>query len=111
MGATSVTGVGQGSSEPYNKGAQGRQTLGVGHLIGPHIVYAGSGTLSGGTLAVEIPPLTGVAADYVVIASSQDASSPAGAGGTIAVSSDIWTVTLNGNGTDVVSFIVVSVGT
>ena len=40
MGATSVTGVGPGSSEPYNKGAYGRQTLGVGHLIGPHVVQA-----------------------------------------------------------------------
>jgi hypothetical protein len=110
MGATSVTGVGQGSSEPYNKGAQGRQTLGVGHLIGPHVVYAGSQGLTAGAATVEIPPLTGVAADYVVIASSQDASSPAGASGTLALSSGIWTVTLGGNGTDVVSFIVVSVG-
>ena len=110
MGATSVTGVGQGSSEPYNKGAQGRQTLGVSHLIGPHIVYAGTATLSGGTVAVEIPPLSGVAADYIILASSQDSSSPAGAGGTIALASGIWTVTLNGAGSDVVSFIVVSVG-
>lgn len=110
MGATSVTGVGQGSSEPYNKGAQGRQTLGIGHLIGPHIVYAGEAALTAGTVAVEIPPLTGAASDYVVLASSQDASSPAGAGGTIALASGIWTVTLNGNGTDTLSFIVVSKG-
>ena len=38
MGATSVTGVGQGSAEASCKGAPGRQTLGVGHLIGPHVL-------------------------------------------------------------------------
>jgi len=108
MGATSVTGVGAGSAEAYNKGAQGRQTLGVGHLIGPHVVTAGTATLSGGTKALEIAPLTGVAADYIVIATDYTAANAVKA--VLTVSNDIWTITFTGTGSDVIQYAVVSVG-
>lgn len=108
MGATSVTGVGAGSAEAYNKGAQGRQTLGVGHLIGPHVVTAGTATLSGGTKALEIAPLTGVAADYVVITTDYTAANAVKA--VLTVSNDIWTITFTGTGSDVIQYAVVSVG-
>ena len=108
MGATSVTGVGQGSAEASCKGAQGRQTLGVGHLIGPHVVSAGTTTLSGGTKALEIAPLTGVAADYIVLATDYTAAAAVKA--VLTVSSDIWTITFTGTTTDVIQYAVVSVG-
>ena len=44
----SVQGVGPGSAEPYNKGSQ-HMTLGVGHLIGPHLVTGGSVVLVSGS--------------------------------------------------------------
>lgn len=63
MGATSVTSVGHGSAEGMTKGTY-RMTLGTNHLIGPHIVAAGTATLSASTFVVEFPTLTGVVADY-----------------------------------------------
>ena len=108
MGATSVTGVGQGSAEASCKGAPGRQTLGVGHLIGPHVVSAGTTTLSGGTKALEIAPLTGVAADYIVLATDYTAAAAVKA--VLSVSSDIWTITFTGTTTEVIQYAVVSVG-
>ena len=63
MGATSVTGKGIGSAEGSNKGTS-RDTLGVGHLIGPRVVYAGNHTLAGTTDTIEYPTLTGVVGDY-----------------------------------------------
>jgi hypothetical protein len=108
MGATSVTGVGQGSAESACKGAPGRQTLGVGHLIGPHVVSAGRTTLAGGTKALEIAPLTGVAADYIVLATDYTAAAAVKA--VLTVSSDVWTITFTGTSTDVIQYAVVSVG-
>jgi hypothetical protein len=108
MGATSVTGVGQGSAEASCKGAPGRQTLGVGHLIGPHVVSAGTTTLAGGTKALEIAPLTGVAADYIVLATDYTAAAAVKA--VLTVSSDIWTITFTGTSSDVIQYAVVSVG-
>jgi len=110
MGATSVTGKGFGSAEAANKGAQGRQTLGVGHLIGPHVVYAGSVQLSGGAATVNISPLVGAASDYIVLASNQDTSSPAAVGASLSESNGDWTLTVGGSGTDTVSYAIISVG-
>ena len=57
MGATSVTGTGPGSAFGWNKGSQ-EMTLGVSHLIGPHVVAAGVATLSAGAATVYLPFLT-----------------------------------------------------
>ena len=108
MGATSVTGIGTGSAEAACKGAQGRQTLGVGHLIGPHVVSAGTTTLSGGAKALEIAPLTGVADDYVVLATDKTAVQAVKA--VLSVSNDIWTITFTGTSSDVIQYAVISVG-
>jgi hypothetical protein len=111
MGATSVTGIGTGSAESACKGAQGRQTLGVGHLIGPHVVSAGVVSLNGsGTASLEIPPLSGASTDYVTIATQQDASSPSACGATIAESNGIWTISFKGENNGTLSYAVISVG-
>ena len=69
MGATSVTGVGQGSAIGNTKGSES-MSLGIHKLIGPKIVAAGVKTLSGTTGTVYVPGLTGVASDYVVTVSA-----------------------------------------
>ena len=67
MGASSVTGVGQGSAlKAGQKGAK-HATLGVNNLIGPHVVAAGRVTLSSGAAVVHLPLLPGAATDYIVV--------------------------------------------
>ncbi len=109
MGATSVTGVGFGSAEAHNKGAYGRQTLGVGHLIGPYIAAAGSVTLVAGAATVQLPPLSDDETEWVTFVSSTDASSPA-AVSCSAVQSD-WTIDIVGGGTETVNYMVVKAAT
>jgi hypothetical protein len=108
MGATSVLGTGPGSAEGASKGARERQTLGVGHLIGPHIVKAGQATCSTGAVSV-VFPISGVTADYVVLVTNTDASSPAATSATLAISSGVATVSIVANGSDVVSYAVIKV--
>ena len=103
MGATSVTGKGLGSADGKNKGSA-HQTLGVAHLIGPHIVAAGTATLSGGTVSFDLVTMSGVAADYVVLASDTDAS-VAAASGTFAPTTG--TLTLKGTTTHVIAYAIV----
>lgn len=111
MGATSVTGKGFGSAESANKGAQGRQTLGVGHLIGPHVVNAGRVSLNGsGVATLEIPPLSGSGSDYAIIATQLDSVSPSACGVTLSVSNDIWTLSFKGENNGSLSYAVISVG-
>lgn len=105
MGATSVTGVGPGSAEGWNRGAA-RQTLGAGHLIGPHIVACGavySGSVGNfvlsGTATVQLPDLGGIATDYAAFA--QDNQTAAGAtfvtlagSGTVSGGNGTWNLTI-----------------
>ena len=106
MGATSVLGTGPGSAEGASKGARERQTLGVGHLIGPHIVKAGKQALVDGAASV-VFPLVGSAADFVLLVSNQ--SDGTAVNGTLAITSNICTLTLAGTGTDVVGYAVIKI--
>jgi hypothetical protein len=74
MGASSVTGVGQGSAD--KKGHKGSEHLfvGVEKLIGTRIVLSGSVVLSGSTGAVTFPrTLSGSASDYLVLCNGSSA--------------------------------------
>lgn len=106
MGATSVLGTGPGSAEGACKGAPERQTLGVSHLIGPHIVKAGKETLSSGAAAA-VFPLVGSASDFVLLVSNQ--SDGTAVNGTLAITNNICTVTLAGTGSDVVGYAVIKI--
>ncbi len=68
MASTSVTGTGPGSAEGSNKGSA-RDTLGVSHLIGPHVVASGFGNngIAATTFVVEMYDLPGVATDYICL--------------------------------------------
>ena len=107
MGATTTMGTGPGSAESANKGAPERQTLGVNHLIGPHIVAAGKIALVSGAATVVVP-VVGVTADFILLVSNQ--SDGTAVNGTISVSGNSATLTLAGTATDVVGYAVVKVG-
>ena len=66
MGATSVTGVGQGDVSGASRGSE-HMTLAVGNLLGPKIVRAGSVTLVAGAANVHFGTLGGSASDYFVM--------------------------------------------
>ncbi len=101
MGATSVTGVGPGSADGYNRGSS-RMTLGAGHLVGPHMVAAGSlysGTVGmfvlSGTATVELPHLDGAVTDYSCHASDNQTAAGATFATLSASSGNVnWTLTL-----------------
>lgn len=105
MGANSVSGKGFGSAESHNKGAQGRQTLGVKHLIGPYIGAAGSIELNSGSAIVQIPPLSDDNNEWIVIISNTNTSSPSNVSASF-ISSN-WTFTISGSGSDIVNYIVI----
>lgn len=103
MGASSVTGVGQGSA--LKKGMKGSEHmfLGIEKLIGTKVVYSGTATLSSGTYAVVFPQtLPGVAADYIVLCNGQ---------ANYAYGASLTTTgfTATGTGSQVVSFAVIRV--
>ena len=74
MGASSVTGVGQGSADKAGQKGSEHLFIGVEKLIGPRIVHAGSVALNNASpsLAVVTFPvvLPGVVADYIVLATA-----------------------------------------
>jgi hypothetical protein len=108
MGASSVTGKGAGSSESVNKGASGRQTLGVSHLIGPYIGAANSVQCVSGSKVVQLPKLNDNNTEWVVLVTNTDATSPAATSAS-AVDAD-WKFTVYANGSDVVNYMVVYKG-
>jgi len=107
MAATSVTGTGPGSAEGAIKGDK-EFSMGVEKLIGPRVVYAGQDTLSGGTLAVVLPVLDGVAGDYIAVCTDVTAAQPVKA--VITLGSNDTTLTLTGTSTDVINWAIIKVG-
>lgn len=73
MGATSVTGVGQGSVEGQNKGSK-HFSIGNSRIIGPRVVMAGTATMSSGAKTVVLPLLSGAVTDYCVVGANQTAA-------------------------------------
>ncbi len=72
MGSTSVSGVsGVGSAEGSQRGSS-RMTLGVGHLIGPRIISAGTVTCAASTAKIDHEPVT--SASTSILLTSSDAT-------------------------------------
>jgi hypothetical protein len=107
MGASSVTGVGQGSADKIGQKGSEHMHLDAGNLIGPHIVASGTATLSSGTKALHIPLLPGVAADYVVVGGNQ---TNANAWKCVITLGTDTTLTFTGTGSDVIGYAVVKTG-
>ncbi len=104
MGASSVTGVGQGSADKTGQKGSEHLFVGVEKLIGPRVVLAGSWTLAGTSDEIVFPqPLPGVAADYIVITQSNAGTH------SWASSFDVDGFTLNGTDTNVVAYAVIRV--
>ena len=111
MGATSVTGVsGSGSVAGSQKGSE-HMSLGVNKLIGPHIVAAGTETLSGTSAVVELPAQTGSVTTYSVMLTN-NSSTNAYISSALAVSSetDMWKFTVTAGNNDIVSWAVFNNG-
>ncbi len=107
MGATSVTGVsGAGAVDGLQKGSE-HMSLGVSKLIGPRVVAAGSATIGGGgTIAVDFPTLSGVAANYIVVAT--DTHSTVAAVNVTALSTS--QLTLKGTAAHVINWAIIKIG-
>jgi len=102
MSASSVSGVGQGSSLGLNKGAN-TSVFGIERLIGTKIVLSGKVTLSGGTATVTFPQtLPGVDADYIVLTGG-------GSSYSYGTSLTVDNMTVNGSGSQVISYVIVRV--
>ena len=101
MGASSVTGTGQGSTKGLDKG---KQSLGIGNLLGPKVVAAGQHTLAGAADVIAVAGLEGVVGDYIVIATDQ---AGAAAGGELTALNQ---VTLRGTATNTLNWCVIEVG-
>jgi hypothetical protein len=112
MGASSVTGIsGPGSSEGGFRGPGNGRNEYVS-LISPHVITAGVVTLSGGVATVSFPAsLSSGNANYVVILTDATALHPASVGTTTNDSNgNFASFVVNGTGSDVINYIVVSVG-
>ena len=107
MPATSVTGRGLGSAVPNNKGSE-HTTLGVGHLIGPRVVAAGSQALTGGAAVVKLPLLEGAITDYIVM--TNDITGNNASNGVLSVADGNTVLTLAGTGTDTLQWQITKIG-
>lgn len=77
MGATSVTGKGPGHAFPGVKGPGNERNIFV-PLLSPHVVEAGTVSLSGGVATVTFPsPLAGSHVNYVVMLTVEASAGPA----------------------------------
>lgn len=108
MGASSVTGVGQGSVEGQDKGSK-HFTVGANRLVGPRIIAAGTATSASGTATVLLPLLSGVATDYLVICGDTHATAAA-TSGSVAFNTNDTTLTLKGTDTHVLTWTIVKKG-
>jgi hypothetical protein len=108
MGATSVTGVGNGSVEGVDAGSK-HYSVSVSRLVGPRCVVSDVATLSSGTATVKLPLLSGAVTDYAVMIS--DASGTAAAtSATMSFGTNVTTVTLKGTSANVVYWAVFKQG-
>lgn len=110
MAATSVTGVGLGSADGSNKGSP-HMTIGAEKLVGPRVVACDNITLDGsGDLVVKLPVLSGVAADYVCIASDSNATAATAVAVALTMDANTTTLTFKGTAAQTCSYAVIKKG-
>ena len=108
MGCTSVTGKGLGSAVGSNKGSE-HMTLGVGHLLGPRVIAAGTVTLAEVTeIDVVLPLLDGEESDYVVM--TNDVTAAAASFGVLDFGT-ATTLTITGTSDHDISWTIIKAGT
>ena len=108
MGATSVTGTGQGSASAGVKGPGNGRNHFVPQ-IGPHILAAGSGVLDSAALTVTLPsPLPGSESGYVVMVRSDTANEASISAKTDDSDGNFASFNIVGTGTDAVMWMVAS---
>lgn len=109
MGASSVTGVGPGSVEGHNMGSK-HYTVGVGRLIGPRVMVANKVTLDGsGDATVILPLLSGVVGNYIVLATTSNATAYA-VSAVLTFDTNDSKIVFKGQASTVVQYAVIKVG-
>jgi hypothetical protein len=105
MGATSVTGVGLGAARTQKGPGNGRDYFVP--QVNPHVIAAGSVTLSGGTAAVVFP--TALAdANYVVTLTP--GATLANQAYVTSIATTGFTITVSGGGTETVMWVAIKSG-
>jgi len=110
MVATSATGVGKGSADKKNKGSE-HLTISANKIIGPRVVVAKQVTLNGsGDLVVNLPLLSGVQGDYIVLATDAGAAAAGAVAAALTFSGDSTILTLKGPNSSAVNVLVIKAG-
>lgn len=110
MGATSVTGVsGPGTVAGNQKGSE-HMSLSVKKLIGPHIVAAGTETLSGTTGTIEIPAVATSVSGYFVMLQTNSATAAYVSTDLAATASSDWAFGVTAASGAVVNWVIVKSG-
>lgn len=107
MSASSVTGVGHGSAEGNDAGRKD-YSVSVARLLGPRVMAADVVTLSSGAATVILPLLSGVVADYIVLATDKTATNAVKA--VLTFGANDATITFAGTTSDVIQWAVIRVG-
>ena len=110
MGATSVTGTGQGAAYPGIKGPGNERNFHVPQIC-PHVVAAGEVALTDGAATVSLPsPLVGGEAAHVVMLTPRAANLASVSAKTDDADGNMASFAIAGTGTDTVGYMVVTAG-
>jgi hypothetical protein len=111
MGASSVTGIsGPGSAEGLNKGPGNGRNQYV-PLVSPHVIAAGTVTLSSNTAVVELPkPAAQPASGYAILVTGSTAAAYITGSSNDATTGGLTNFTIHGGSTDSVSYAIVQAG-
>lgn len=109
MGATSVTGVGPGSSEGLHKGPGNGRNLYV-PLQTPHVVAAGTAVLATGTATVTFPTVLGGSETGYVVMLTAETETAVGVTTKTDVDGNFSSFVISGTGSDHVMWLVAKAG-
>jgi hypothetical protein len=93
MGASSVTGVGQGSADKSGQKGSEHLFVGVEKLIGTRVWYTGKVVMTAGTQVVTLPKdLPGVDGDWMILVTDQTAAAAVGVTANAVASAGTFTI-------------------
>lgn len=111
MAATTATGRGLGSAEETSRGPKERGFIGAEKVLGPRVVACDSVLLDGsGDATVVLPVLSGVTADYMVLATDTDITGTTAVTAALVISGSATTLTFNGTAANTVAYAIIKVG-
>lgn len=109
MGATSVTGKGNGTADAGVKGPQNNRNHFVPQLS-PHVVAAGEVALVAGSATITLPDLSDAATNYIVMTEVLGSANTSYADNKTDTSGVMTSFDITGTGTDTVQWAVIRKG-